>query len=103
MNIGVDVILGYLAGGFGVYAFRAKTMIPLARRRGLRLRLRPRLRRSSRRAADHHRQCDRAGAEFLALVRCAALIPFRFFAPIGRQPRGEARAKSAALRAGRKC
>ena len=29
MNIGIDVILGYLAGGFGIYAFRAKTMIPL--------------------------------------------------------------------------
>ena len=29
MNIGVDVILGYAAGGFGIYAFRAKTMIPL--------------------------------------------------------------------------
>ena len=29
VNIGVDVILGYAAGGFGIYAFRAKTMIPL--------------------------------------------------------------------------
>ena len=29
MNISVDVILGYAAGGFGIYAFRAKTMIPL--------------------------------------------------------------------------
>ena len=29
MNIGVDVLLGYAAGGFGIYAFRAKTMIPL--------------------------------------------------------------------------
>ncbi len=29
MNIGVDVILGYAAGGFGIYAFRSKTMIPL--------------------------------------------------------------------------
>ena len=29
MNISVDVLLGYAAGGFGIYAFRAKTMIPL--------------------------------------------------------------------------
>ncbi|THD44581.1 MAG: cyclic nucleotide-binding domain-containing protein [Bradyrhizobium sp.] len=29
MNISLDVILGYAAGGFGIYAFRAKTMIPL--------------------------------------------------------------------------
>ena len=29
MSIGVDELLGYAAGGFGIYAFRAKTMIPL--------------------------------------------------------------------------
>ena len=29
MSIDVDVILGYAAGGFGIYAFRARTMIPL--------------------------------------------------------------------------
>ncbi len=29
VNIGIDEILGYAAGGFGVYAFRARTMIPL--------------------------------------------------------------------------
>ena len=29
MNISLDVLLGYAAGGFGIYAFRAKTMIPL--------------------------------------------------------------------------
>jgi CRP/FNR family transcriptional regulator, cyclic AMP receptor protein len=29
VSIGIDEILGYVAGGFGIYAFRAKTMIPL--------------------------------------------------------------------------
>jgi hypothetical protein len=29
VSIDVDVILGYAAGGFGIYAFRARTMIPL--------------------------------------------------------------------------
>jgi len=29
VNIGIDELLGYAAGGFGIYAFRAKTMIPL--------------------------------------------------------------------------
>jgi hypothetical protein len=29
VNIGIDEALGYAAGGFGIYAFRAKTMIPL--------------------------------------------------------------------------